>query len=159
MEKRLQYNLTEGNVASQLIRYAIPLLLTSLFQSMYSLVDILVAGNFVAGKGQLRGTIIQIRGGVGVLQENRIALAAIRSNKVTVFYCILHLAVVQEIAVQIQQAMEGGSWIRRMFDAGIQLKKEFGEDAVCDFSLGNPDLPPPPAVRPLGSKAGNRRRP
>ena len=51
MEKRLQYNLTEGNVASQLIRYAIPLLLTSLFQSMYSLVDILVAGNFVGSRG------------------------------------------------------------------------------------------------------------
>lgn len=51
MEKRLQYNLTEGNVASQLIRYAIPLLLTSLFQSMYSLVDILVAGNYVGSRG------------------------------------------------------------------------------------------------------------
>jgi aspartate aminotransferase len=33
-----------------------------------------------------------------------------------------------------------------MFEAGIALKKEYGEDAVCDFSLGNPDLPPPPAV-------------
>ena len=33
-----------------------------------------------------------------------------------------------------------------MFEAGIALKKEHGEDAVCDFSLGNPDLPPPPAV-------------
>jgi aspartate aminotransferase len=39
-----------------------------------------------------------------------------------------------------------GSMIRRMFEAGIALKKQHGEDAVCDFSLGNPDLPPPPAV-------------
>jgi aspartate aminotransferase len=39
-----------------------------------------------------------------------------------------------------------GSMIRRMFEAGIALKKQYGEDAVCDFSLGNPDLPPPPAV-------------
>ena len=39
-----------------------------------------------------------------------------------------------------------GSMIRRMFEAGISLKKRYGEDAVCDFSLGNPDLPPPPAV-------------
>lgn len=39
-----------------------------------------------------------------------------------------------------------GSMIRRMFEAGIILKKQHGEDAVCDFSLGNPDLPPPPAV-------------
>ena len=62
------------------------------------------------------------------------------------------------ITKQIQKAMEGGSWIRRMFDAGIQLKKEFGEDAVCDFSLGNPDLPPPHAVadglRVLADHAG-----
>lgn len=39
-----------------------------------------------------------------------------------------------------------GSMIRRMFEAGALLKKEHGEDAVCDFSLGNPDLPPPAAV-------------
>ncbi|MDR2076829.1 MAG: pyridoxal phosphate-dependent aminotransferase [Desulfovibrio sp.] len=39
-----------------------------------------------------------------------------------------------------------GSMIRRMFEAGIALKREHGEEAVCDFSLGNPDLPPPPAV-------------
>ena len=39
-----------------------------------------------------------------------------------------------------------GSMIRRMFEAGIAMKREYGEDAVCDFSLGNPDLPPPAAV-------------
>lgn len=59
---------------------------------------------------------------------------------------------------QIAKQMEGGSWIRRMFEAGIQLKQQFGEDAVCDFSLGNPDLPPPSAVaeglRQLADKAG-----
>lgn len=33
-----------------------------------------------------------------------------------------------------------------MFETGALLKKQYGEDAVCDFSLGNPDLPPPPAV-------------
>lgn len=42
--------------------------------------------------------------------------------------------------------VDKGSMIRRMFEAGIALKKQHGEDAVCDFSLGNPDLPPPPAV-------------
>lgn len=50
-----------------------------------------------------------------------------------------------------------GSSIRRMFDAGIEMKKQFGEDAVCDFSLGNPDLAPPPQVatmlRELADKA------
>ena len=46
----------------------------------------------------------------------------------------------------VQKAVGGGSMIRRMFEAGIALKKEHGEDAVCDFSLGNPDLPPPASV-------------
>ena len=34
-----------------------------------------------------------------------------------------------------------------MFEKGLELKKEFGEDAVCDFSLGNPDVPPPARTR------------
>lgn len=58
--------------------------------------------------------------------------------------------------------MSSSSWIRKMFEKGLELKREFGEDAVCDFSLGNPDVPPPAktrevlasiaesAVRPLG---------
>jgi aspartate aminotransferase len=36
--------------------------------------------------------------------------------------------------------------IRAMFEAGALLKKRHGEEAVCDFSLGNPDLPPPDIV-------------
>ncbi|MCL1915547.1 MAG: pyridoxal phosphate-dependent aminotransferase [Desulfovibrionaceae bacterium] len=43
--------------------------------------------------------------------------------------------------------LENSSWIRRMFEAGIELKKKHGADKVCDFSLGNPDLPPPPEVK------------
>ncbi len=39
--------------------------------------------------------------------------------------------------------MERASWIRKMFEEGARLKKEHGEEAVCDFSLGNPDLLPP----------------
>ena len=37
--------------------------------------------------------------------------------------------------------------IRRMFEAGIELKKKYGAENVYDFSLGNPDLSPPPAVK------------
>ena len=44
----------------------------------------------------------------------------------------------------IEQQMAGASWIRRMFEKGMELKKELGADKVFDFSLGNPDLPPPP---------------
>ena len=38
---------------------------------------------------------------------------------------------------------ERSSWIRRMFEEGGRLKAQYGADQVCDFSLGNPDLPPP----------------
>ena len=50
------------------------------------------------------------------------------------------------ISTQMSSSIKNGSWIRRMFEAGIQLKQKYGDDAVCDFSLGNPDLAPPPAV-------------
>jgi aspartate aminotransferase len=33
-----------------------------------------------------------------------------------------------------------------MFEEGVRLKRERGADAICDFSLGNPDVEPPPAV-------------
>ncbi|MEW6500020.1 MAG: pyridoxal phosphate-dependent aminotransferase [Thermodesulfobacteriota bacterium] len=38
---------------------------------------------------------------------------------------------------------ERASWIRKMFEEGAKLKAQHGADQVCDFSLGNPDLPPP----------------
>ena len=47
----------------------------------------------------------------------------------------------------IAGSMASSSWIRKMFEKGLELKKEFGEDAVCDFSLGNPDVPPPAKTR------------
>lgn len=43
--------------------------------------------------------------------------------------------------------MEKSSWIRKMFEEGILLKKEFGEDNVFDLSLGNPVMEPPNEVR------------
>jgi len=49
------------------------------------------------------------------------------------------------VSRQIKENTERSSWIRRMFEEGIKLKKEFGADQVYDFSLGNPDLPPPSA--------------
>ena len=39
--------------------------------------------------------------------------------------------------------MENASWIRKMFEEGAALRKEFGEKNVFDFSLGNPNLEPP----------------
>ena len=37
--------------------------------------------------------------------------------------------------------------IRRMFEAGIQMKAEFGAENVFDFSLGNPNVPAPQKVQ------------
>ncbi len=66
------------------------------------------------------------------------------------------------IASGIRKQMAGASWIRKMFEKGLELKKEVGPENVFDFSLGNPDIPPPPraadvlreladlAVQPLG---------
>ena len=39
---------------------------------------------------------------------------------------------------------QSSSWIRKMFEEGAKLKAEFGAENVFDFSLGNPDVPPPP---------------
>lgn len=62
------------------------------------------------------------------------------------------------ISQQVAGYLTHSSWIRRMFEAGTLLKRQYGENAVCDFSLGNPDLPAPPAVarglRALADAAG-----
>ncbi|MFO7936979.1 MAG: pyridoxal phosphate-dependent aminotransferase [Kiritimatiellia bacterium] len=47
------------------------------------------------------------------------------------------------ISRDIERQMKRSSWIRKMFEKGAELKKEFGADNVFDFSLGNPDIPPP----------------
>lgn len=43
---------------------------------------------------------------------------------------------------------ERSSWIRKMFEEGAKMKAEFGADKIFDFSLGNPDVPPPPQFIP-----------
>ena len=46
----------------------------------------------------------------------------------------------------LQQQLENASWIRRMFEEGVRLKRERGADKIFDFSLGNPDVEPPAEV-------------
>ncbi len=53
----------------------------------------------------------------------------------------------QTVTDSFQAAAGKASFIRKMFEKGLELKREFGEDAVCDFSLGNPDVPPPESAR------------
>tara|TARA_B110000116_G_scaffold262133_1_gene267104 strand:- start:734 stop:1915 length:1182 start_codon:yes stop_codon:yes gene_type:complete len=47
------------------------------------------------------------------------------------------------ISKKMTTFLEQGSWIRRMFEDGIELKKKYGSDNVFDLSLGNPVFPPP----------------
>ena len=47
------------------------------------------------------------------------------------------------IAKKIEEFMGRSSWIRKMFEEGARLKAEHGAENVFDFSLGNPNLPPP----------------
>lgn len=47
------------------------------------------------------------------------------------------------VAQKISAVMNQASWIRKMFEEGARLKALHGADKVFDFSLGNPNLPPP----------------
>jgi len=47
------------------------------------------------------------------------------------------------ISKKMQDFAQRSSWIRKMFEEGGKLKARFGAENVFDFSLGNPDLPPP----------------
>jgi aspartate aminotransferase len=47
------------------------------------------------------------------------------------------------VSNKIKEMMGRSSWIRRMFEEGNRLKALYGEEKVCDFSLGNPVLDPP----------------
>jgi aspartate aminotransferase len=56
---------------------------------------------------------------------------------------------------------ERASWIRKMFEEGARLKARYGKESVFDFSLGNPDLAPPPefgaVLRELATNNGPGR--
>ena len=47
------------------------------------------------------------------------------------------------VAEGIRRDLEGASWIRRMFEAGAELRRTRGAENVFDLSLGNPVMEPP----------------
>jgi aspartate aminotransferase len=51
------------------------------------------------------------------------------------------------IAKKIQTSIEKSSWIRKMFEEGLVRKAKYGADNVFDFSIGNPNLEPPPKFK------------
>ncbi|OGP62060.1 MAG: aspartate aminotransferase [Deltaproteobacteria bacterium RBG_13_53_10] len=51
------------------------------------------------------------------------------------------------ISKRVKDALEGASWVRRMFEEGEELKQLHGEENVYDFSIGNPNLEPPSSLK------------
>ncbi|MCP3940880.1 MAG: pyridoxal phosphate-dependent aminotransferase [Desulfobacteraceae bacterium] len=51
------------------------------------------------------------------------------------------------IADKMVKMVESASMIRKMFEEGARLREKYGADNVFDFSLGNPDVPPPAVVK------------
>ena len=59
--------------------------------------------------------------------------------------------IIQGFAMAIAKKINGfitqSSFIRKMFEEGVRLKQKYGAENVFDFSLGNPNLDPPEAVK------------
>mgnify|MGYP001581006097 FL=1 len=51
------------------------------------------------------------------------------------------------ISLKVREQMNNSSWIRKMFEQGIKLRRIHGEQNVFDLSLGNPLLEPPPEFK------------
>lgn len=47
------------------------------------------------------------------------------------------------IATKVNECIERASWIRKMFEEGAALRRQYGDDQVFDFTLGNPTIEPP----------------
>lgn len=60
---------------------------------------------------------------------------------------------------KVVENLKASSAIRAMFEEGARLKKEFGAENVFDFSIGNPDPPPPePALEAVRRLVGGSPR-
>ena len=51
------------------------------------------------------------------------------------------------ISKKMKAQIEGGSAIRALFEEGKIMADKYGAENVCDFSLGNPNLPPPESFK------------
>ena len=51
------------------------------------------------------------------------------------------------ISRNISDKLKSSSWIRKMFEEGLQMKQKYGAENVFDLSLGNPVVEPPEEVR------------
>jgi len=63
------------------------------------------------------------------------------------------------VSKKIEGMITQSSWIRKMFEDGIRLKQQFGAENVFDFSLGNPNVPPPPELKKAILEVARDERP
>ena len=63
------------------------------------------------------------------------------------------------VSKKITASMSGASLVRKMFEEGLRLKAKYGADNVFDFSIGNPDVPPPQLFKETLLKIINEDRP
>jgi aspartate aminotransferase len=62
------------------------------------------------------------------------------------------------ISTKVADAMTRASWIRKMFEEGERLRAS-GQGPVYDFSIGNPDMEPPPQLQARLRELVNAPRP
>ena len=63
------------------------------------------------------------------------------------------------ISHNVSDKLEKSSWIRKMFEEGLQMKQEYGAVNVFDLSLGNPVVEPPEQVCQAIASAANDTSP
>jgi aspartate aminotransferase len=63
------------------------------------------------------------------------------------------------IATTIKSSLAGSSLIRKMFEEGARLKAVHGVNSVFDFSIGNPDIDPPPVFHETVRRLLDEARP
>ncbi len=51
------------------------------------------------------------------------------------------------IADKMVKMVDGMAMVKKMFEEGARLRAKHGQENVFDFSLGNPDVPPPPEFK------------
>jgi len=66
---------------------------------------------------------------------------------------------IMAVSEKIERTLTQQSWIRKMFEDGLRLKKEFGAGNVFDFSLGNPNIEPPASLRKAILEVASDERP
>ena len=63
------------------------------------------------------------------------------------------------VSKRMEPLISGSSAIRKLFEEGKEMAREFGAENVYDFSLGNPSVPAPDAVRENAVKILNEMDP